>query len=57
MKHNKDNYSYKIYKIKGEHYVTGEVIIIHESIFINILEVYIDFFEDLYCEYRIYIDE
>jgi hypothetical protein len=57
MKDNQEIYSYKIYKIKGVHYDTGELIKIHDSLFIKILEQYIEFFEKMYPEYKIFIDE
>jgi len=36
---------YEIWKIYGEHYITGKKIKIHESIFRKVLEQYVDYYE------------
>lgn len=46
-----------IFKIKGCHYITGEVIKLKESLYKEILEPHIKWFEEKYPEYKIYIEE
>lgn len=48
-------YSFIPYRIYGEHYETGERKILKESLYKEILENHLEYFEQKFPEYKIYI--